>query len=36
LGVLRSTKKVAMTGFELMSYTTVGRAGYPLNHPGDG
>ena len=34
--VLRSTKKVAMTGIELTSHTTVGRVGYPLNHPGDG
>ena len=33
LGVLRSTK-VAMTGFESTSHTTVGRAGYPLNYPG--
>ena len=24
-----------MTGFEPTSHTTVGRAGYPLNHPGD-
>ena len=33
--MLRSTK-VALTGFELTSHTTVGRAGYPLNHPVDG
>ena len=34
MGVLRSTKKVAITGFESTSHTTVGRVGYPLNHPG--
>ena len=27
---------MALTGFELTSHSTVGRAGYPLNHPGDG
>ena len=35
MGVLRSTK-VALTGFELTSHTTVARVGYPLNYPGDG
>ena len=30
MGVLRSTK-MAMTGFEPTSHTTVGRVGYPLN-----
>ena len=25
--------KVAMTGFEPTSHTTVSRVGYPLNHP---
>ena len=35
MGVLRSTK-VAITGFEPTSHTTtVGRVGFPLNHPGD-